>query len=85
MPFVLGQINNPAPGGYTGVVRDAMVKVAQQDSLTGLVTTSTDTSWSDYPKHPDDVHYNAEGQKRLGIAMARKLINLAKNGTGIMK
>lgn len=79
MPFVLGQINNPAPAGYTGIVRNAMVKVAQQDSLTGLIPTSTDTSWSDYPKLPDDVHYNAEGQKRLGMAMARKLINLTNN------
>ena len=79
MPFVIGQINNPAPAGYMGIVRDAMVKVAQQDSLTGLIPTSTDTSWSDYPKLPDDIHYNAKGQKRLGMAMARKLINLANN------
>lgn len=77
MPFVIGQINSRY-GVKNGAarVRAAMETVASEDDYVGIIKTSTDTSWSDYPKNPDNVHYNAEGQKRLGTAFAKEIISL---------
>ncbi|WP_117883673.1 sialate O-acetylesterase [Aureibaculum luteum] len=81
MPFVIGQINSRY-GKYKAkgpaMVRKAMEDVANSDKNVDIVKTTTDTSWSDYPKHMDNVHYNAEGQKRLGKAFGEKLIILNK-------
>ena len=80
MPFIIGQINSRY-GKYKdgpAVVRAAMQKVADADKYVGIVNTSTDSSWSDYPKHTDNVHYNTEGQRRLGIAFANGLLALMK-------
>lgn len=76
--FVCGQINSRYGNFPEGpeMVRNAFVEVANEDTLSEVVTTTTDRSWPDYPKHKDNVHYNTEGQKRLGIAFANKLINL---------
>jgi len=77
MPFVLGQINSRY--GFKGgseMVREAMVKFSEQDSYSSLIKTTTDRSWSDFPKHSDNVHYNTEGQKRLGTAFAKAIIAL---------
>lgn len=79
MPFVLGQINSRyGIDGGAEMVRKNMMKFVNQDYYSELIKTSTDTSWSDYPKHDDNVHYNAEGSKRLGIAFATQLIKLQK-------
>ncbi|ANW96230.1 hypothetical protein AXE80_08040 [Wenyingzhuangia fucanilytica] len=80
MPFVIGEVN-PLSRKYKegpDLVRKAMEEVANQDKNTGIVKTSRDSSWSDYPKHSDNLHYNTEGQKRLGTAMAKELILLLK-------
>lgn len=81
MPFVIGQINSrygkfKAKG--PAMVRQAMEEVANSDANTDIIETTTDTSWNDYPKHSDNVHYNAEGQRRLGIAFGFKLMDLIK-------
>ncbi len=78
MPFVIGQINSRYGEFKDGpkVVRQAMENVANADKNVGIIKTSTDTSWNDFPKHSDNVHYNQEGQKRLGIAMANEMILL---------
>ena len=75
MPFVIGQINSTYGKFRAGpsVVRSAMAAVAQSDPFTLLVETSTNRSWADYPKHPDNTHYNTEGQQRLGRAFALAL------------
>ncbi len=78
MPFVFGQINSRY-GVKNGAktVRVQMEKAALEIPNVVLIKTSTDTSWSDFPKNPDNVHYNAEGQLRLGTAFAKELIKLS--------
>lgn len=80
MPFVIGQINSNYGRFKAGpeMVRKAMEDVANSDANNDIIKTTTDRSWSDYPKHTDNVHYNAEGQKRLGEAFGEKLIILNK-------
>ena len=77
MPFIIGQINSSYgdfPAG-PNMVRTAQKNVAEADDYAKYIATSMDKSWSDYPKH-FGVHYNAEGQKRLGKMFATKLIEL---------
>lgn len=78
MPFVMGQINSTYGDFPTGpeMVREAMKKVADADPFCEIVLTRTDRQWLDFPKHSDNVHYNTEGQMRLGRAMAHKLMKL---------
>lgn len=79
MPFVIGQINsNYGKFRKKGpdMVRGFMEEVAKEDTKVAIVKTSMDRSWSDFPKHPDNVHYNTEGQKKLGIAFAKEFIKL---------
>lgn len=73
MPFVMGQINSSYGKFKEGpeMVRAAMVAVSNNDKNVGVVKTSMDRSWSDYPKHDDNVHYNHIGQMRLGIAFTK--------------
>ena len=81
MPFIIGQINSRY-GKFKkqgpAMVRQAMEDVANSDKNADVIKTTTDTSWSDYPKHTDNVHYNAEGQRRLGMMFGSKLITLNK-------
>ena len=76
MPFVIGQINSRY-GKFRkqgpAMVRKAMEDVAASDENADVINTTTDENWSDYPKHSDNVHYNAEGQRRLGMAFGEKL------------
>ncbi|TGV01864.1 sialate O-acetylesterase [Flavivirga rizhaonensis] len=79
LPFVLGQINSRY--GFKGgaeMVRKKMVQFAYQDYYSKLIETSTDTSWSDFPKHSDNVHYNAKGQERLGMAFANAFFEVQR-------
>ena len=79
MPFVIGQINSnygKFKNKGSKMVRTFMQEVADEDKNVAIINTSMDKSWSDYPKHSDNVHYNTEGQKRLGTAFANKLIKL---------
>lgn len=78
LPFIIGQINSTYGRFKEGpaVVRKAMEEVAAADNKVGIVKTSTDSTWSDYPKHSDNTHYNTEGQKRLGFAFAEELVRL---------
>lgn len=75
LPFVFGQINSTYGRFKEGpkVVRAAMAEVASEVEYCTMIPTSTDTTWSDYPKH-EGVHYNTEGQLRLGTAMGEALI-----------
>jgi len=79
MPFVIGQINSRY-GKFKvkgpAMVRQAMEDVANSDANADIIKTTTDTSWNDYPKHTDNVHYNTEGQRRLGMMFGSKLIGL---------
>lgn len=76
MPFVMGQINSRygkwADGPAT--VRQAQADVADADEHCAVLRTSTDESWSDYPKTSDNVHYDEVGQKRLGVGMGVFLV-----------
>ncbi|CAA6696520.1 MULTISPECIES: sialate O-acetylesterase [unclassified Lentimonas] len=78
MPFIYGQINsrygNFEPGPT--MVRQAMVDVANADSRAHVTLTTANPPWDDFPKHTDQVHYNEVGQKRLGTAFAKSLIEL---------
>ncbi|WP_071585713.1 sialate O-acetylesterase [Ochrovirga pacifica] len=80
LPFVIGQINIPPRKFKQGptLVRKAMEQVVADNKNVALVKTSTDVSWTDYPKHSDDTHYNTEGQKRLGVAFAKALCSILK-------
>jgi hypothetical protein len=78
LPFVIGQIN-VLPRKYKvgpEQVRNAMTTIANADAFVAIVNTSLDPNWLDYPKHSDNLHYNADGQKKLGIAFAKKLTSL---------
>ena len=78
LPIVIGQVN-VLPRKYKigpTQVRNAMLSVANSDKNIGIIETSTDENWSDFPKHSDNLHYNTIGQKRLGIAFAKELIKL---------
>lgn len=77
LPFVFGQINSRYGKFKEGpsVVRQAMFDVASLTENCTMIPTSTDTTWSDYPKH-FGVHYNTEGQRRLGRAMGKALLLL---------
>ncbi|UXX78115.1 sialate O-acetylesterase [Reichenbachiella carrageenanivorans] len=78
MPFVLAQINSTYGRFDEGpeMVRGMMLAVAREDKYVYCIPTTTDRSWSDFPKHSDQVHYNAAGQARLGTAMGEALISL---------
>ncbi len=79
LPMVLGQINSRyGIEGGSDKVRQAMVKFTNQDYYTALIKTSKDATWFDFPKHTDNVHYNTEGQKRLGTAFANMFISIYK-------
>ena len=56
------------------MVRASMLNVAKTIKNCEIIETSTDRSWSDYPKHTDNTHYNTVGQVRLGKAMAEKML-----------
>lgn len=75
MPFIMGQINS-SYGKFKKygpeMVRNAMLNVAKADKKVAVIETSMDRSWSDFPKHTDNVHYNHVGQMRLGIAFAEE-------------
>ena len=78
LPFVIGQVN-VLPRKYkegSGQVRAAMELVSKEDKFVEIIKTSLNPNWLDYPKHSDNLHYNSEGQKRLGIAFAHKLSSL---------
>ena len=71
LPFVFGQINSRyGVKKGAGIVRKNMERYATSNTYSRLIKTSTNTTWKDFPKHKDNVHYNTEGQKRLGIAFA---------------
>ncbi|WP_075601964.1 sialate O-acetylesterase [Saccharicrinis aurantiacus] len=80
MPFVFGQINSNYGRFKEGpaMVRKAFVDVAEIVPNTAVIKTVNDgtKTWNDYPKHFDNVHYNAEGQIKLGKAMGSQLILL---------
>ncbi|WKB80516.1 sialate O-acetylesterase [Cellulophaga lytica] len=80
LPFVIGQINSTYGRFKEGpeMVRQAMIDFCKENNSAILLKTTTNRKWKDYPKHTDNVHYNAEGQKRLGIAFGKKLIELNK-------
>lgn len=77
LPFVCGQINSnygKFPAG-PDMVRAAFVAVADADPKVAVIRTSKERPPTDFPK-VDGAHYNAEGQKRLGTAMARALMEM---------
>ncbi|MDZ8117360.1 sialate O-acetylesterase [Pontiella agarivorans] len=78
MPFVAGQINSRYGDFEEGpaMVRQAFIDVANDDARVKVIRTVPQPPWSDFPKHEDQVHYNAIGQKRLGLAMADALLAL---------
>lgn len=80
LPFVIGQINSTYGRFKQGpeMVRQAMADFCKENNNAVLLKTTTNRKWKDYPKHTDNVHYNTEGQKRLGIAFAKKIIKLNK-------
>ena len=79
MPFVLGQINSRyGVEGAAEIVRNQMEKFSNSDKNAFLITTTTDTTWADFPKNSDNVHYNSEGQKRLGEAFAKAFFEINK-------
>ncbi|SDR70217.1 protein of unknown function [Polaribacter sp. KT25b] len=78
LPFIIGQIN-VLPRKYKKgpeQVRNAMDSITRVDKFVEIVKTSLDPKWLDYPKHSDNLHYNTEGQKKLGIEFTKKLTSL---------
>ena len=79
LPVVVGQINSHygkfKKYGPT-MVRKAMADVANSEEKVIMIPTTADAPYDDFPKHSDNVHYNAEGQRRLGIAFGEALLSL---------
>ncbi|NME72669.1 sialate O-acetylesterase [Flammeovirga aprica] len=77
MLFVYGQINCPPrtkfPSG-TDVVREQMADAVNEKNGIYMISTSMDSSWKDFPKREDNVHYNTLGQEKLGTAFGEVLI-----------
>jgi hypothetical protein len=76
MPFVLGQINShygDFPAGPE-TVRSAELNITNLLKKVSVIKTKADKPFDDFPKHSDNVHYNAEGQYRLGTAFAEALL-----------
>ncbi|WP_366184025.1 sialate O-acetylesterase [Flavobacterium ovatum] len=78
MPFVLGQINSHYGNFPAGpeTVRTAQLNSNKLLKKVVTIKTIADKPFDDYPKHSDNVHYNAEGQYRLGNAFAEALLKL---------
>ena len=78
LPLAFGQINSSYGKFKAGpeTVRSAMKKVADADPLVTMIPTTMERTWTDFPKHTDNVHYNAEGQKRLGTAFGKALLKM---------
>jgi hypothetical protein len=76
MPFIAGQTNSHyGVKGGSDIVRKAFIDVEKSVAHVDIIETLRDSPYSDFPKHTDDVHYNTEGQKRLGIAFAKALLS----------
>ena len=75
-PFIIGQINSTYGKFKQGpeIVRNAMQNISDEDQYVDIINTTTNSNWLDYPKH-DNVHYNTEGQIKLGKDFAKKLMN----------
>ncbi|WP_163397295.1 sialate O-acetylesterase [Flavobacterium fluviatile] len=81
LPFVFGQINCPPGKKYTEgvqIVRNEMENVASTVKNTVMVKTDISVDWNHFRKDADNVHYNAEGQKRLGTAFANAYLHVAQ-------
>ncbi|WP_440875648.1 sialate O-acetylesterase [Thalassotalea sp. PLHSN55] len=80
LTVLIGQINSTYGNFPQGpaMVRNAQKQAAETDSNVYLITTSTNSTWQDFPKHIDNVHYNTQGQTRLGKVFANTLINITK-------
>ncbi|RKR12174.1 protein of unknown function (DUF303) [Maribacter vaceletii] len=77
LPFVAGQINSHyGMEGGVRIIRNAFLEVAAEDENVLVVETKENSPYTDFPKHSDNVHYNTEGQIRLGTIFANKLIEL---------
>ncbi|MUH34480.1 hypothetical protein D9O36_01380 [Zobellia amurskyensis] len=77
MPVVIGQINSTyGVDGGAARIRKAMVDYVSSDKHSKLIYTKEGPNWDDYPKHEDNIHYNAEGLKSLGEKFGQKLIEL---------
>lgn len=78
LPFVVGQINSHY-GKFTAgpaTVRAAQINVCNLLKKVKTIKTTADQPYEDYPKHSDNVHYNAVGQYRLGTAFAEAILEL---------
>lgn len=79
MPFIAGQINSRyGVSGGPETIRQAFLNVEAVVNDVKIIRTAVDptSTWADYPKRDDNVHYNNEGLKRLGIEFANKLVEL---------
>ncbi|KXX66851.1 sialate O-acetylesterase [Flammeovirga sp. SJP92] len=77
LPFVFGQINCPPRSKFpkgTEVVRQQMSNIEKQIHHTYMIPTTMDSTWQDFPKQDDNVHYNTKGQEKLGTAFGKSLI-----------
>ncbi|WP_187388331.1 sialate O-acetylesterase [Seonamhaeicola marinus] len=80
LPFIIGQVNVLPRKYKPGVdfIRNAQIEVGSLDERNTMIKTSKESPWNDFPKHLDNTHYNTIGQKRLGEAFAKSLIEKIK-------
>ncbi|ANW95292.1 hypothetical protein AXE80_02870 [Wenyingzhuangia fucanilytica] len=77
LPFVAGQTNSHyGVKGGSDMVRQGFLDFEKSEDHVAVIKTLRDSPYTDFPKHSDNVHYNAEGQKRFGIAFAKALMTL---------
>lgn len=78
MAIVAGQVNMRASKQRLGTeeVRNGIVQFAEEDGNAAVIKTVPAPPWNDYPKYPDQIHYNTEGHTRMGKAMGEAMIAL---------
>ena len=85
LPFVFGQVlpHTPALKRFTArkMIRSQQAAADMDSGSHDAITNAQMVSTDNCPLNKDTVHYNAEGQMKLGAAFAKKLLQLESKKT----
>ncbi len=75
LPIIFGRVNPPTSVLMYKTVRNAQKRISQEIQNTLLVDTDM------LSKHPDNIHYDTEGQLKLGVMFGEGLLKFMDTGT----